>query len=123
MWKYLTYPIRGMTEMLEWKVLNRIMLSVALCIASSHVLLAQNATTPTGPLTVSDDRLLIQQSESNVELQLEAYLTAHPEVASELKGLLAEQLAKQGSAVDEQAVTDEILVARLRSDLQFRPAA
>ncbi len=55
--------------------------------------------------------------------ELRAYLDDHPEVASELKSLLAENLAEQGSAIDAQAISDEVLISRLQSDMSFRADA
>ncbi len=55
--------------------------------------------------------------------QLQDFLDSHPEVMQALKTLLAQQLAEQGSAVDEQSITDQMLYARLQSDPQFRADA
>ena len=55
--------------------------------------------------------------------ELVSFLSDHPEIASQLKPILASKLAQQGSAVDAQAVTDEMLASRLESDLSFRTDA
>ena len=55
--------------------------------------------------------------------QLQDFLDSHPEVMQALKTLLAQQLAEQGSAIDEQSITDKMLYARLQSDPQFRADA
>lgn len=51
---------------------------------------------------------------------LRSYLGDHPEVASELKSLLADKLGEQGSAIDAQSITDQVLINRLQSDAAFR---
>ena len=55
--------------------------------------------------------------------QLQDFLDSHPEVMQALKTLLAQQLAEQGSAIDEQSITDKMLYARLQSEPQFRADA
>ena len=54
---------------------------------------------------------------------LRSYLGDHPEVASELKSLLADRLGEQGSAIDAQSITDEVLISRLQTDAAFRSDA
>ena len=54
---------------------------------------------------------------------LRTYIGNHPEIASELKSLLADRLGEQGSAIDAQAITDEVLISRLQSDMAFRSEA
>lgn len=55
--------------------------------------------------------------------EMAAFLKDHPEVASELKSVLAMRLGEQGSAIQPQAITDEMLLSRLRSDIAFRADA
>ncbi len=52
--------------------------------------------------------------------ELRTYLSEHPEVASELKSLLADKLGEQGSAITAQSISDEVLIGRLQSDPAFR---
>lgn len=54
---------------------------------------------------------------------LRTYLGDHPEVASELKSLLADELGSQGSAIDAQSITDQVLINRFQSDPAFRSDA
>ena len=54
---------------------------------------------------------------------LRTYLGDHPEVSSELKSLLADRLGEQGSAIDAQSITDEVLISRLQTDPAFRSDA
>lgn len=54
---------------------------------------------------------------------LRTYLGDHPEVTSELKSLLADRLGEQGSAIDAQYITDEVLISRLQTDAIFRADA
>ncbi len=55
--------------------------------------------------------------------ELVAFVKEHPEVASELKSILAMRLSEQGGAVQPQAITDEVLLNRLQSDVVFRADA
>ncbi|MGA9565881.1 MAG: SLBB domain-containing protein [Candidatus Korobacteraceae bacterium] len=55
--------------------------------------------------------------------QVQSFLQSHPEVVAQLKALLAQRLQQEGSAIDEQAITDAMLAARLQSDAGFRSAA
>lgn len=60
--------------------------------------------------------------ESSVAM-LRTYLGEHPEVSSELKSLLADRLGEQGSAINAQSITDEVLISRLQTDATFRSGA
>jgi protein involved in polysaccharide export with SLBB domain len=55
--------------------------------------------------------------------ELVSFLSEHPEISSQLKPILASELARQGSAVDAQAITDELLASHLESDSGFRTQA
>jgi protein involved in polysaccharide export with SLBB domain len=55
--------------------------------------------------------------------QVEAFLQGHPEVVDEIKVLLARRLQQEGSAIDQQSITDTMLAARLESDATFRTEA
>jgi protein involved in polysaccharide export with SLBB domain len=57
------------------------------------------------------------------QAQVQAVLQSYPEMVPQLKALLAEQLQKEGSAIDRQAITDAMLAARLQSDANFRNSA
>ena len=59
----------------------------------------------------------------NSAAMMRSYLVDHPEVSSELKSLLADRLGEQGSAIDAQSITDEVVVSRLQSDPAFRSEA
>src|SRR5664279_3859612 len=61
----------------------------------------------------------------NVDAQsaVQLFLQSHPEVVDQLKALLAQQLQDEGSAIDQQAISDATLSARLESDGKFRAAA
>ncbi len=62
-------------------------------------------------------------STDNSVAMLRTYLGDHPEVSSELKSLLADRLGEQGSAIDAQSITDEVLISRLQTDTVFRSDA
>ncbi len=64
-----------------------------------------------------------QSANSDIQSQIQMLLEAHPEVVDQLKALLAQQLQQQGSAIDQQAITNDMLAARLASDPRFRTAA
>jgi protein involved in polysaccharide export with SLBB domain len=64
-----------------------------------------------------------QTDNPDTQSQIKVFLQHHPEVGPQLKTLLAQRLQQEGSAVEEQAITDEMLVARLQSDADFRAAA
>ena len=64
-----------------------------------------------------------QTGSSGQPTEAQVFLQSHPEVVDQLKALLAKQLQEQGSAVDQQAITDAMLVARLQSDATFRASA
>ena len=55
--------------------------------------------------------------------QLQLFLQSHPEVVEPLKAFLADRLQQEGSGVEQQAITDTMLVARLQSDAEFRTQA
>ena len=50
-------------------------------------------------------------------------MQSHPEVVDQLKDLLAQRLKQEGSAIEAPAISDAMLVARLRSDAAFRTEA
>ncbi len=62
-------------------------------------------------------------STENSVVMLRTYLGDHPEVSSELRSLLADRLGEQGSAIDAQSITDEVLISRLQTDSTFRSDA
>jgi protein involved in polysaccharide export with SLBB domain len=62
-------------------------------------------------------------STENSVAMLRTYLGDHPEVSSELKSLLADRLGEQGSAIDAQSITDEVVISRLQTDAAFRSEA
>ena len=64
-----------------------------------------------------------QTDDTATQSQVQAFLQSHPEVVTQLKALLAQRLQQEGSAIDEQAITDAMLAARLQSDAGFRSAA
>jgi len=64
-----------------------------------------------------------QTGSSGLQPEVQAFLQEHPEVVDQLKGLLARQLQQQGSAIDQQAISDAMLAARLHTDTAFRAAA
>ncbi len=59
----------------------------------------------------------------NSATTLRTYLGDHPEVSSELKSLLADRLGEQGSAIDAQAITDEVVISRMQTDAAYRAEA
>ena len=63
------------------------------------------------------------QTADDAMSELAAFLRDHPEVASELKSILAMRLQEQGSAIQAQQITDELLIRRLQSDTGFRTEA
>src|SRR5271166_6441527 len=63
------------------------------------------------------------EANPNAQAQVQAFLQNHPEVVGALKTLLARRLQQEGSAIDPQAITDEMLAARLESDAGFRETA
>jgi protein involved in polysaccharide export with SLBB domain len=64
----------------------------------------------------------VQMQESPGE-DLTAFLKDHPEVASELKSLLATKLAEEGTPIQPRAITDEVLANSLETDPAFRTEA
>ena len=64
-----------------------------------------------------------QTQGSGLQPEAQAFLQKHPEVVDQLKGLLARQLQQQGSAIDQQAISDAMLAARLQTDPTFRASA
>src|ERR1035441_6342183 len=66
---------------------------------------------------------LAQTTSPESQAQIQSLLRAHPEAVDQLKTLLAQQLQKEGSAVEPQAITDAVLAARLQSDAGFRTTA
>ena len=69
-------------------------------------------TTQAGTLPTSDSMMLLQQ-----------LIQSRPDVLEELKDFLIQRLHQEGSAIDDQSVTDQMLYARLQSDPEFRNAA
>ncbi len=55
---------------------------------------------------------------SNVALR--NFLQSRPEVMDQLRLLLIQRMSDEGSLVDEQAVTDDVVYQRLQADPQFR---
>jgi len=66
---------------------------------------------------------MTQSASPESQAQIQSLLRAHPEAIDQLKTLLAQQLQKEGSAVEPQAITDAVLAARLQSDAAFRTTA
>jgi protein involved in polysaccharide export with SLBB domain len=64
-----------------------------------------------------------QTSAPEAAAQIQMFLQSHPEVVEQLKALLASQLKEEGSAIDEQGVSEAMLVAHLQRDTKFRAAA
>ena len=73
-----------------------------------------------GTQTAQGSRVETMQGPS---AELAAFLKDHPEVASELKSVLAMRLGEQGSAIQPQDISDELLINRLQSDIAFRAEA
>src|SRR5215471_18800647 len=67
-------------------------------------------------LMVVCGHLVAQGQSEDVHTQLQTLVKNHPEAVDQLKALLARQLQKEGSAIDPQAITNTMLVARLESD-------
>ncbi len=65
---------------------------------------------------------LAQVDSPEAQSQAQVFLQSHPEVVDQLKSLLAQQL-QQGSAVDQSAISDAMLAARLQTDGSFRASA
>ena len=63
------------------------------------------------------------QTEQSPATDVAAFLKDHPEVASELKSLLATKLEQEGTPIQPHAITDEVLVDRLQTDPAFRADA
>jgi hypothetical protein len=61
-----------------------------------------------------------QTANSQSQMQVQTLLQAHPEAVDQLKGLLARRLRQEGSAIEEQSITDTMLEGRLQSDAAFR---
>ena len=59
----------------------------------------------------------------NLRRSLQSLLQAHPEVADQLKAILARQLQGEGSAIEPQAISDTMLAAKFESDAKFRTTA
>ena len=55
--------------------------------------------------------------------QLQQLIQTNPEILDQLRDFFIQKLHEEGSAIDDQSVTDQMLYARLRSDTQFRNAA
>ena len=55
--------------------------------------------------------------------QLQQLIQSRPDVLEALRDFLIQRLHQEGSAIDDQSVTDQMLYARLQSDPQFRNAA
>src|ERR1035438_4768302 len=66
---------------------------------------------------------MTQSASPESQAQIQSLLRAHPEAVDQLKTLLSQQLQKEGSAVEPQAITDAVLAARLQSDAAFRTTA
>jgi protein involved in polysaccharide export with SLBB domain len=64
-----------------------------------------------------------QTSASEPQAQLQSLLQAHPEVADQLKAILARQLQEEGSAIEPEAISDTMLAAKFQSDAKFRTTA
>jgi protein involved in polysaccharide export with SLBB domain len=64
------------------------------------------------------------EAQSTVEPQaIEMFLQSHPEVVDQLKALLVRKLQQEGSAIEQQSITNTMLAARLQSDATFRTEA
>src|SRR6516165_5918090 len=70
---------------------------------------------PEGPGQSSSPTAPAMQAQGSTS-ELVSFLSEHPEISSQLKPILASELARQGSAVDAQAITDELLASHLESD-------
>ena len=71
----------------------------------------QQGLSPANPMTSS-------VNSSNVALR--NFLQNRPEVMDQLKLLLIQRMSDEGSLVDEQTVTDDVVYQRLQSDPTFR---
>ncbi len=84
----------------------------------------QNPTVDTTQTTSTETgRISTAETNQNPMAELAAFLRDHPEVAAELKSILAMRLEEQGSAIQAQEITDELLIRRLQSDIAFRAEA
>jgi len=90
------------------KILLFLVLAVTLCVTAA----AQTTSQTSG-----------ETPNSGLQSQMQMLVEAHPEVVDQLKALLAQQLQQQGSAIDQQTISNEMLVARLASDPRFRAAS
>ena len=55
--------------------------------------------------------------------QLQELIQTNPEILDQLRDFFIQRLREEGSAIDEQSVTDQMIYARWRSDTEFRNAA
>jgi protein involved in polysaccharide export with SLBB domain len=85
------------------KTATRLLLSLSVAVALSTTTTAQS---------VSPD----------LQSPAQVFLHNHPEVVDQLKALLARQLQQEGSAIEQQAITNALLAARIESDPTFRGA-
>jgi protein involved in polysaccharide export with SLBB domain len=99
-WPILTEGERTSMSRLAVRALIVISLAVALCLGTSA-----------------------QADAPEVQSQVQEFLASHPEVVEQLRELLAKQLQQEGSAIEPQAISDAMLIARLQSDAKFREAA
>ena len=60
---------------------------------------------------------------SNGAYELLGFLKEHPEVASELKNLLATRMGEEGKPTQPESITNEDLARRLQADTSFRTEA
>jgi protein involved in polysaccharide export with SLBB domain len=67
--------------------------------------------------------LSLSVSAQKTTTEIQVLMQSRPEIANELKALVARQLQYEGSAIERQAITNSVVVARLESDAAFREAA
>jgi len=91
-----------------------------------HTLMFNTAIRTTLSLVLAlvlSGQAIAQSVNAETQSQAQLFLQSHPEVVDQLKNLLARQLQQEGSAIDQQAITDNMLAARLESDPAFRTSA
>lgn len=60
---------------------------------------------------------------ASLAAQIQSAIQNRPPLLVELRALLAQRLQGQGSSIDAQSITDDMLYAQLQADPQFRQAA
>jgi len=62
----------------------------------------------------------VVSNSSGMSVALRNFLQNRPEVMDQLKLLLTQRMQDEGSLVDDQSVTDEVVYERLQTDVEFR---